>query len=269
VGDGEFRRIAIVGAGLIGSSIAMAATRRWPATPVASIDLGGDLATVSGADLVILAAPILTNISLLGALEWHLVPGTLVTDAGSTKRRIAEAASALPWLQFIGGHPMAGAARGGVAEARAAMFDGRPWILTPPPGHTPDSLIRLERFVRGLGAVPHIMTPDLHDRLVGAVSHLPQLTASALMHVVGRLAGDAGLELAGAGLQDTTRLATSPPDIWRDVAATNADVLRAALDTLIGTLGELRDSLESGEAIDEVFTSAGRWREALLRARGE
>ncbi len=113
------------------------------------------------------------------------------------------------------------------------------------------------------------MTPELHDRFVGAVSHLPQLTASALMHVVGKLAGDAGLELAGAGLHDTTRLATSPPDIWRDVAATNEDVLRDALDTLIATLTELRDSLGSGQAIDEVFTSACRWREALERARGE
>jgi prephenate dehydrogenase len=113
------------------------------------------------------------------------------------------------------------------------------------------------------------MTPELHDRFVGAVSHLPQLSASALMHVVGQLAGDAGLELAGAGLLDATRLATSPPDIWRDVAATNADVLRDALDALIATLTGLRDSLESGERIDEVFTSARRWREALDRARGQ
>ena len=164
---------------------------------------------------------------------------------------------------------MAGAARGGLAQARPDLFDGRPWILTPPANHAPDSLARLEQFVVGLGAVPHIMSPELHDRLVGAVSHLPQLTASALMHVVGELAGDAGLELAGSGLHDTTRLATSPADIWRDVAATNEDVLREALDTLIATLELLRDSLGSGEAIDEVFTSACRWRDALQRARGE
>jgi prephenate dehydrogenase len=269
VSDGDFRQIAIVGVGLIGGSIALAATRRWPRIRIASLDFGADLSGAADADLVVLAAPILTNIRLLLELEGRLSPGALVTDAGSTKRRIVEAASARPAIPFIGGHPMAGAARGGIAQARADLFDARPWILTPAANHTPAALIRLEQFVEGLGAVPHIMTPELHDRLVGAVSHLPQLTASALMHVVGSLAGDAGLELAGAGLHDTTRLATSPSDIWREVAATNQDVLRTALDTLISTLGELRDSLDSGAAIDEVFTSACRWREALQRARGE
>lgn len=264
-----FRRIAIVGVGLIGGSIAMAASRRWPAMAIGRIDAGDDLGGVSGAELVVLAAPIRVNIALLEALTARVVPGTLVTDAGSTKRHIVAAASSHPSLQFIGGHPMAGAARGGLAEARADLFDGRPWILTPQPAYAPESLARLGQFVEGLGAVPHIMTPELHDQFVGAVSHLPQLTASALMHVVGTLAGDAGLELAGTGLHDTTRLATSPPDIWRDVAATNADVLREALDALIGSLSALRDSLESGGAVDDVFTSACRWREALVRARGE
>jgi prephenate dehydrogenase len=265
--DGDFRKIAIVGFGLIGGSIAQAASRRWPSIELVPIEPAG-LAAVSGADLVVLAAPVLANIALLSQLPAHISPNTLVTDTGSTKRATIEAAQRVPSLSFIGGHPMAGAARGGLAQARADLFDGRPWILTPPPSHAPDALARLEQFVQGLGAVPHIMTPDLHDRFVGAVSHLPQLTASALMHVVGKLAGDAGLELAGAGLHDTTRLATSPPDIWRDVAATNEDVLREALDALIATLTDLRGSLASGAAIDEVFTSACRWREALDRARG-
>ena len=263
-----FPRVAIVGFGLIGGSIAQAASRRWPSTDIVPIDLGAGLAGAAGADLVVLAAPVLANISLLTELPPHLSPGTIVTDTGSTKRATAAAALQRPSMTFIGGHPMAGAARGGLAQARPDLFDGRPWILTPPAGHAPGVLARLEQFVQGLGAVPHIMTPELHDRFVGAVSHLPQLTASALMHAVGTLAGDAGLELAGPGLYDTTRLAASPPDIWRDVAATNADVLGAALDTLIGTLEALRESLASGEAIEEVFTSACRWREALDRARG-
>ena len=206
---------------------------------------------------------------LFAELPAHVSPSAIVTDTGSTKRATIAAAQRVPSVVFIGGHPMAGSARGGLAQARSDLFDGRPWILTPPPNHAQDSLERLEKFVEGLGAVPHIMTPELHDRFVGAVSHLPQLTASALMHAVGKLAGDAGLELAGAGLYDTTRLATSPPGVWRDVAVTNEDVLREALDTLIATLTELRDSLGSGQAIDEVFTSACRWREALQRARGE
>ena len=277
--DGDFRRIAIVGVGLIGGSIAQAAARKWASVEIVPIDLGAGLrqgfggqaglAAVAGADLVVLAAPVLANVALLVELPAHISPMTIVTDTGSTKRVMVDAAGRVPAIHFIGGHPMAGAARGGLAQARPDLFDGRPWILTPPANHAPESLVRLEQFVVGLGAAPHIMSPELHDRLVGAVSHLPQLTASALMHVVGELAGDAGLELAGAGLLDTTRLATSPADIWRDVAATNEDVLREALETLIATLTGLRDSLGSGQAIDEVFTSACRWRDALQRARGE
>src|SRR5205085_1388617 len=137
--------------------------------------------------------------------------GAVITDVGSTKRLIVAAADRHESLTFIGGHPMSGAASGGFAAARPDMFERRPWILTPGTGDG-YALARLEGFITGVGAVPHIMTADLHDRLVGAISHLPQVTASALMHVVGTLAGDAGLELAGPGLMDTTRLAASPPD---------------------------------------------------------
>jgi len=236
---------------------------------VHAADVGGDTLVMAGdADLVVLAAPVLQNIALLEELPEYLPPGALVTDVSSTKRLIVAAADRNESLRFIGGHPMSGAASGGFGGARPDMFDGRPWILTPGTRHG-NAVARLEAFVKGIGAVPHVMTPDLHDRLVGAVSHLPQVTASALMHVVGKLAGDAGLELAGPGLMDTTRLASSPPDIWRDIAASNEDVLREALDALIRTLTDLRASLGDGEKIEAIFTSASRWREALMRARGE
>jgi prephenate dehydrogenase len=264
-----FKKVAIAGFGLVGGSIAMAAARRWPSLEIVAIEAADRLSNAAGADLVILAAPVLANIARIAELPGPFEPGTIVTDVSSTKRVIVAAAAAIPSLTFIGGHPMAGAAYGGVAHARADLFDGRPWILTPSPASPIEALARLEQFVTGLGGVPHVMTPELHDRFVGAVSHLPQLTASALMHVVGKLAGDAGLELAGAGLRDTTRLATSPPDIWRDIAATNEDVLRDALETLIGTLTEMRDSLGTGDAIEDIFTSACRWRESLQRTRGE
>ena len=264
--DGPFRRVAIVGFGLVGGSVAAAAGRRWPGIGIVPIDKGDPLARVAGADLVVLAAPVLASIAALGELPAHLSPGTVVTDVCSTKRLIVAAGSACPSLAFIGGHPMAGDVRSGAAHARPDLFDGRPWIMTPGANHTAE-LQRLEEFVAGLGAVPHIMTPELHDRFVGAVSHLPQLTASALMHAVGKLAGDAGLEIAGRGLHDTTRLAGSPAAIWKDIAITNQDVLRTALDTLIGTLAEMRDSLESGEGVEMVLTSACRWRDTLDRSR--
>jgi prephenate dehydrogenase len=262
-----FTRLAIVGAGLIGTSIRQATERAWPGAHVTVLDNGDDLSAVAGAELVVLAAPVRANIALLPAIQPHLSAAAVVTDAGSTKRAICAAAAALPSVAFIGGHPMAGAARGGAAHARADLFHGRPWILTPSPGVPAAAVAGVEAFVVGLGGVPHVMTPELHDRFVGAVSHLPQLSASALMHVVGRLAGDAGLEIAGPGLMDATRLAASPPGIWADIAATNDDVLREALDALIRTLTDLRDSLDSGEGIDAVFTSACRWRTTLERSR--
>jgi prephenate dehydrogenase len=261
-----FPRVAIVGVGLIGSSIAQAATRRWPSTEIVPIEAGDDLGRAAGADLVILAAPVRANIHILRELPRHVDAATPITDAGSTKRDIVAAAEALALTSFVGGHPMAGAARGGAAQATPDLFAGRPWLLTPTPA-TGAGIERIEQFVEGLGGVPHIMSPELHDRFVAAVSHLPQLTVSALMHVVGKLGGDAGLELAGSGLVSSTRLASSPPGVWKDIAATNQDNLREALDALIGTLVELRDSLDSGDAIEAVFTSACRWREALDRAR--
>jgi prephenate dehydrogenase len=261
-----FQRVAIVGVGLVGGSIASAAARRWPGVEIIPIGIGASMAAAARADLIVLAAPVLANIARLAELPAHVGPGAVVTDVSSTKRVIVAAAAGLPSLTFIGGHPMSGNARGGVENARADLFDGHPWILTPGAGQT-GPLQRVEEFVTGLGGVPHIMTPELHDRFVGAVSHLPQLTASALMHVVGKLAGDAGLEIAGRGLHDTTRLGSSPPDIWKDIAATNQDVLREALDALIATLVEMRDSLDTGEGIETVFTSACRWRAALDRGR--
>jgi prephenate dehydrogenase len=261
-----FTRVAVVGFGLVGASVARAAARRWPGIQIVSIDKGDALANVARADLVVLAAPVLASIEIVTALPRFVSAGTVVTDVCSTKRLIVAAAGAIPSLAFIGGHPMAGDVRSGAANARADLFEGRPWILTPGPNHTAE-LQRVEEFVDGLGAVPHVMTPELHDRFVGAVSHLPQLTASALMHVVGKLAGDAGLEIAGRGLHDTTRLAGSSPAVWRDIAMTNHDVLRSALDALIGTLCEMRDSLDTGDGVDTIFASACRWRDTLDRGR--
>jgi prephenate dehydrogenase len=279
-----FARVAIAGFGLIGGSIGYAVKRRWPFVRVTAIDEhaivdaarrtgaaddgAGDLSATRDADLVVLAAPVRQNIRLAEQLAGIIIESALVTDVGSTKAQIVGACARIPSLPFIGGHPMAGGARGGFSAARPDLFDGHPWILTPGPHHS-DHLDTLKSFVAGLGGIPHVMSAELHDRLVAAISHLPQLTASALMHVVGGLAGDTGVQLAGAGLVDTTRLAGSPPHIWRDIAATNEEPLREALDALIQTLTDLRDGLGNGDKVDAVFTSAARWRDALLQARGE
>jgi prephenate dehydrogenase len=124
---------------------------------------------------------------------------------------------------------------------------------------------KLSAFITALGAVPRTMGVAAHDRLLAYLSHLPQLTASALMQVVGDTVGEHGLALAGRGLADTTRLASSPPGIWADIAATNAEEIGPALDALIEVLQDLRGDLSSGERLEEVFTAAARWRERLSK----
>ncbi len=279
--DGPFARIAIVGFGLIGASIGLAARRRWPSASLIAVDrpdviqsamrthatdIGGDdLSLCEGADLVILAAPVQTNIKLLSELPRY-VPGTaVVTDVGSTKRQVAAAGSQLPArLPFVGGHPLAGAATGGLEAARSDLFTGRAWILTPGDDHD-DAVQKLSIFVDGLGATVRVMTPDAHDSVVAYLSHLPQLTATALMHLVGERTGADGLALAGRGLQDTTRLASSPADIWRDIAATNHDHIAHAIDELI----EILLRMKKGETLGATFESAAHWKQVLEAARAK
>ncbi|MGE5245470.1 MAG: prephenate dehydrogenase [Betaproteobacteria bacterium] len=278
-----FEKIGIVGLGLIGGSIALAARQIWPSSLVIAVDdkdvletamrlyaidvAADELYVLAEADLVILAAPVSQNVGLLARLDEYVRTPAVVTDTGSTKRTTVEAARSLPpRFTFVGGHPMAGAARGGLEHARPDLFKGRPWLFTPEGDATGAALERLSAFVRALGAEPHLIGAAEHDRVLAAISHLPQLTASALMQVVGEVAGEAGLGLAGRGLTDTTRLASSPAGIWRDIAASNADEIGAALDALIAVLQDLRHHLASGEKLDEVFDAAGRWRERLEKS---
>jgi prephenate dehydrogenase len=301
-----FEKIGIVGLGLIGGSIALASRQLWPKALVIGVDnkdvletamrlhaidvAADDLIVLAEADVVILAAPVKTNIGLLTELDDNVRHPAVVTDTGSTKRGIVEAAASLPpRFTFVGGHPLAGAAQGGLEHARADLFAGRPWLLTParpegralrddvdnadrqgrPLGRPDDAhgegVEKLFAFVQALGAVPRVMDVQAHDRLLAFLSHLPQLTASALMQVVGDAVGQSGLSLAGRGLADTTRLASSPADIWRDIAATNADEIGPALDALIALLQDLRLDLRDGDRLSDVFADAARWRAGIKK----
>jgi prephenate dehydrogenase len=219
---------------------------------------------LTGVELVVLAAPVRQNAAVLRELADALQDGVIVTDVGSTKRAIVEAAGELPArIVFVGGHPLAGAARAGLALARGDLFEGRPWLLSPPVGReSGNGLARLETFVRGLGAEPEVIDAGEHDRLLAYLSHLPQLTASVLMDTVGRAAGDR-IDLAGPGLADTTRLASSPSAIWEDICATNSDAIGPALDALITRLQALRARVREPAAIAELFASAQAWRDRL------
>ncbi len=281
-----FDKVAIVGLGLIGGSIALAARKQWPSCLVIGVDrkevlekamvlhaidvAADDPVVMAEADLVILAAPVEQNIDRLADLENHVATPAVVTDVGSTKRTTVEAARQLPSrFTFVGGHPLGGAPRGGIEHARPDLFVKRPWLFTPDGAAVAGVVERLSEFARGLGAEPHVLDPREHDRLLAFVSHLPQLAASALMHVVGNRAEERGLALTGRGLFDATRLASSPPDIWRDICRSNADAIGEALDDFIAELQALREGLDTGAEIDRVFDSAGVWREHLARLRGD
>lgn len=283
--DSPVQHLAIVGFGLIGGSIALAVRERWPAVRITAVDRSPVLAHAAGsgtfdraaagvddlgdAALVVLAAPVHQNVRLLASAMAHARPGTVVTDVGGTKRDIVRAARAChpsPAV-FVGGHPIGGAERGGFAFARADLFSGRPWILTPDERTPADSAALLDAFVEGLGAKPVEMTVDEHDRLMAFVSHAPQLAASVLMEIVGEAASSQGLRLAGRGLVDTTRLASSPADVWRDVCAANADRIGDALDALIARLQQVRAGLDDVATVDEVFANAARWRAELMKGR--
>jgi prephenate dehydrogenase len=281
--DPPFSRIAIVGLGLIGGSIALAVRERWSSILITAVDrppvlahasssgaidrAASTVADIGAVDLVILAAPVRQNVQLLTEVLPRLSDGAIVTDVGGTKRDIVNAAAGLPSgaTSFVGGHPIGGAERGGFGFARPDLFRGKPWIFTPA---TPTpSLDKLFEFVRGLGARPTTMDAETHDRVMAYVSHLPQLAASALMEVVGRATADDGLRLAGRGLTDSTRLASSPASVWREVCAANADDIGPALDALIARLSELRADLQSGRTVDEIFDDAARWRAELMKGR--
>ena len=280
--DGPFARIAIVGFGLIGASIGLAARRRWPSAELIAVDRpdviqsamrthaadigGGELSLCEDADLVILAAPVQANITILAELAGHVTGSAVVTDVGSTKRQVAAVGGQLPRrLAFVGGHPLAGAATGGLEAARSDLFTDRAWILTPT-DEGEGTVQRLSTFIAGLGARVRVMTPDAHDAVVAYLSHLPQLTATALMHLVGERTGVDGLALAGRGLQDTTRLAASPADIWRDIAATNHDHIAQAIDELVDILLQMK---KGGDTLGKTFESAAHWKQVLEAARAK
>jgi prephenate dehydrogenase len=200
------------------------------------------------ADLIYLSRPIEGILAVLDELDAYVKPGTLITDAGSTKSDIcARAAEKIHRGRFVGGHPMAGKEARGAAEADATLFRGRPYILTAPSAE-------LEKLIGAIGACLVVMPPEEHDRLVALTSHLPQLISTALAASIGT-EPDA-TRVAGPAAMDLTRLALSPYEIWRDIFATNASNIDSALGLFIDKLEALRSDLRSPKIEHEFDTAA-------------
>jgi prephenate dehydrogenase len=170
-----------------------------------------------------------------------LEPGCVVTDAGSTKRAIVQAAQNLPeHVSFVGGHPMAGSEQAGVWEARAHLFHGRTYLLTPTPG-SDEALETLRELVFAIGARPVVVDAERHDRLVARTSHLPHVVASALANALCEVTRER--DFIGSGLRDTTRIAEGPVDVWQEILMANADEVLAALEDFIAEADRFREAL--------------------------
>lgn len=255
--------LAIVGPGLIGTSIALAAQRRWPTLQITTIDQGEPLSKIGDALVVVIATPVDVILKLLPQLAAAVNPKALIVDTGSTKRAVMVAAAMSGLRQFVGGHPMAGGTAGATG-ARAELFDDAPWFLTNP--DAPDAVQRAVKFVEALGARPIVLADhgEEHDRLMAAVSHLPQVAASTLMAVVSRVVGQQNLQWAGKGLRDTTRLAASRPEMWQSILATNSAELKPLLKYYAAELAAFADKLEDPGAVQQLFEEASRAKSSCL-----
>lgn len=280
--------VAIVGVGLIGGSFALGLKKAGftgaivgVSSPRAlerglarrAIDEASPLeAAIRRADLVYLAQPIARILETLTLIDPWLRPEALVTDAGSTKSHIVDQARrAIRRAQFLGGHPMAGKESRGVESADADLFSGRTYLLTPSAStelDTPGAQDFLS-WIGRIGARPLIVSAEEHDRLVAFTSHLPQLASTALAAVTaGQLRNRADCLAAGPGLADTTRLALSSYDIWRDILATNSERISTALAEYIRLLERLRNQLDSPQ-VEQIFQSAADFRRLLDRQSSE
>ncbi len=280
-------KLALLGCGLLGGSAAAAWRRAGAATTVTGFDrdadavrrgiaLGmidtaaGSLAeAVAGADCVLLATPVGAMPALLGALAPHLRDGAIVTDVGSTKEGIVDAARAAlgaKFARFVPAHPIAGAESHGIDNAAAELFDGR-WVIVTPAAETAiDALRRIESAWTDCGAIVERMEAREHDRIFAAVSHLPHLAAFALMRAVAAGAdGSRCLQFAGAGFRDFTRIAASDATMWRDVALANREALGRELAAYRAELDALQAALDhaDGAALQRMFEDASRVRRGM------
>jgi prephenate dehydrogenase len=281
-------RVAVLGVGLIGGSIGMAARRRLeaevtgfdpsPATleralEVGAVDRGAGSVgeAVEGADAVFCAAPVAVLPELVAAAIEASGDATLVTDVGSTKRDLLAALEGLPGsTRFIGGHPLAGAETAGVEGSREDLFEGARWYLTPSPTSEGVLFDRLHGIVAGIGARPQAIDAAVHDREMATISHLPHVLANALVDVASRSLQDEADRPpeVGRSFRDATRVAGANPPVWGDIFSSNAEALAAEIDAVVAELEAAAERIRGGSSVELAAWQDGvrERRRALLEA---
>lgn len=280
-----FDTVSIIGVGLLGGSLAAAFKRSdvteriigissprsiEKAKELEIIDQGygyQELAQgLNQSELIILCTPIVNIIELMPKVASCAHPNALITDVGSTKREImATAAKCFPkGMTFIGGHPMAGSEKSGVSATDPFLFENAIYVLTPDDKTPKDKLDKLSRGFSCIGAQVVILQPDLHDQIAATISHLPQMLAIGLVNLIESVPEHQSiyLRLAAGGFRDMTRIASSPFAMWRDIYATNADLIQQKLDEYIALLKQFKE-LVGQEALGDRYTTANRLRDTI------
>jgi prephenate dehydrogenase len=281
-------RLAVIGVGLIGGSFALALREAGAVGSVVGIDadrynlerafsLGiiDEMATdarsgVSDADVVFVSVPVCSISSVVRDIAPALASGCIVADGGSVKASIVrECEASIPTgCRFIGGHPIAGTEHSGPAAAFAGLFKGRRCVLTPGPDSDADALQTVSKLWLAAGAEVCCMEAEHHDRIFAEISHLPHAVAYALVHAVGSadVEGENVLSYSAGGFKDFTRIASSDPAMWRDIALMNRDALLASIDGFSASLAELRKRIDSGDqtGLTEFFTTAKLFRDGIV-----
>jgi prephenate dehydrogenase len=285
-----FQTMAVVGVGLIGGSLARAARERGLVSRIIGIGRGRENLRkalelgvidvmesgwgkgIRDAELIVLATPVDAIVQLLPKIASLCGPEALVTDVGSVKGSIVrEAEATLPTPdRFVGGHPIAGTEHSGVEASFASLFADRKTVLTPTERTDPEALERIRRLWEAVGSTVVLMDTDHHDRVMGFVSHLPHIVAYALVHTVysadqreGNLAS-----FSAGGFLDFTRIASSHPEMWRDICLMNREALLEAVESFALTLDKFRKMIaeDDGPGLEEHFARCRRTRSDLLKA---
>ena len=288
-----FERVAVIGVGLIGGSFSSALKEgklcghvvgagRSAANMKLALERGiidsiaaDAAAAANGADLILLSTPVAQFEKILHSIGPNLKPAAIVTDAGSTKRDVVAAARAALGAriaQFVPAHPIAGAEHSGAAAANAALFRGRRVVLTPLAENRSQDAETLAALWSAIGARVSRMTPQEHDQVFAAVSHLPHLLAYALVDDVSKRSNSAQLfGYAAGGFRDFTRIASSHPEMWRDICVANSDQLLKEISRFSGELEKIRKFLEDNDAVslEKLFTEARAARERWLKREYE